>query len=57
MSERKQAKRVCVVMSQQDYERLSQLAWEACRTASGYMRWLLHQHFKKLDAENTSDKK
>ena len=57
MSERKRTKRVGVVMSQQDYERLSQLAQDASRTGSGYMRWLLYQHFKRLDAKKTSDKK
>lgn len=43
----KSSKRVCVTMTEQDHEHLTQLAYETLRTRSGYMRWLLHQDFMK----------
>ena len=44
--QRKQkSKRVCVTMTEQDHEHLTQLAYETLRTRSGYLRWLLHRDF------------
>lgn len=39
------SKRVCVTMTEQDHEYLTQLAIKTLRTRSGYMRWLLHRDF------------
>ena len=40
-------KNVCVVLTPQDYDRLSILAENAQRTRAGYLRWLLHRHFRE----------
>lgn len=42
-------KRVCVTIPQREHERLSRIAGETGRTAAGYLRWLLNQHFRELD--------
>lgn len=42
-------KRVCVTLSLRDHQRLSQLAEESSRTLAGYLRRLLHQHFREQD--------
>ena len=44
-------KRVCVTIPQREHERLSRMAGETGRTAAGYLRWLLRQHFRSLDRE------
>ena len=45
----KNSRQVSVILMEQDYIRLIQLARESNRTVSGYFRWLLHQHFMELD--------
>lgn len=45
-------KSVCVAISMQDHERLVRLAKETGRTKSGYLRWLLHEHFRQQDVQN-----
>lgn len=42
-------KRVCVTFTKPDHDRLSQLAEETGRTLAGYLRWLLHRHFREQD--------
>lgn len=42
-------KKVCITLSLRDYERLSQLAEETGRALAGYLRWLLHRHFREQD--------
>ena len=46
------SKRICVTMTEQDHEQLTRLAYETLRTRSGYIRWLLHQHFREKDIRN-----
>ncbi len=43
---KKEAKKVCVTMTKEDYEKLSRLALNTSRTLPGYLRWLMHQDFK-----------
>lgn len=45
-------KRVCITLTEQDYQYLSHLALETGRTVPGLIRWLLHRHFRKLDGES-----
>lgn len=53
MAERKhKSRRVCVTMTEQDHEHLTRLAYETLRTRSGYIRWLLHRHFREQDSQN-----
>lgn len=42
-------KRVCVMLTPPDHERLSRLAAASGRTLPGYLRWLLHRHFREKD--------
>lgn len=42
-------KHVYVTLTKPDHDRLSQLAAESGRTLPGYLRWLLHRHFKEQD--------
>lgn len=49
MKTREAKKRVCVVIGETEHQRLSRLAEESARTPAGYLRWLLHDHFRKLD--------
>lgn len=44
---KRQKKVVHVSLTLQDYNRLSKLAVESGRTPSGYLRWLLHRHFRE----------
>lgn len=46
-------KRVCVTLSIRDHNRLSQLAEETGRTLAGYLRRLLHRHFREQDHPDT----
>lgn len=46
-------KRVCVTLNLRDHQRLSQLAEETGRTLAGYLRWLLHRHFREQDHPDT----
>lgn len=45
----KNKKRVCVTLNLQDHDRLTQLADENARTRAGYLRWLLHRHFRERE--------
>ena len=49
---KQKSKRVCVTMTEQDHEYLTQLAYKTLRTRSGYMRWLLHQDFMERGIYN-----
>lgn len=40
-------RRVCVMLTEEDYKRLARLAQESSRTAPGFIRWLLHRHFRE----------
>ena len=51
MKHESERKRVCITICQKEYERLSRLAEDAARTPAGYLCWLLHQHFRKLDSQ------
>lgn len=42
-------KYISVTLTQQDHDRLSQLAAASSRTLPGYLRWLLHRHFREQD--------
>ena len=42
-------KTVCVTLTKPDHDHLSQLAEETGRTLAGYLRWLLHRHFREQD--------
>lgn len=46
---KRKKKNVCVMLTPQDHSRLSQLAEETGRTLAGYLRWLLHRHFREQD--------
>ena len=46
---KRKKKNVCVMLPPQDHSRLSQLAEETGRTLAGYLRWLLHRHFREQD--------
>lgn len=46
---KRKKKNVCVMLTPQDHSRLSQLAGESGRTLAGYLRWLLHRHFREQD--------
>ena len=41
--------RLCISITEEDRARLTRLSKESCRTVSGYLRWILHQHFEALD--------
>lgn len=49
MENTKEKRRVCVTLPGGEHHRLSGLAEETGRTPAGYLRWLLHDHFRKLD--------
>nr|WP_325180289.1 hypothetical protein [uncultured Oscillibacter sp.] len=49
MGNEKIKKRISVIIPQKEHERLSHMAGETGRTAAGYLRWLLNQHFRELD--------
>lgn len=50
MEENKRKKKnVFVTLTQQDHDHLSQLAEENGRTLAGYLRWLLHRHFREQE--------
>ena len=49
MENREGKKRVCVTLPGREHHRLSGIAKETGRTPAGYLRWLLHDHFRKLD--------
>lgn len=49
MTIEKKKKQICVIVTEQDFAKLSQLAEKTGRTVPGYMRWLLHQHFYHLN--------
>lgn len=46
---RTEKKRVCVTLPKGEHDRLSRLAAETARTPAGYLRWLLHRHFREQD--------
>lgn len=46
-------KRVCAALTEKDHARLTQLALESGRTLPGYLRWLLHRHFRELDRSDS----
>lgn len=52
MPESNKTRRVTICVTEQDYEKLNYLARESCRTIPGYLRWLLHQHFKKPEEKS-----
>lgn len=45
-------KRVSVILTEQDYAKLFCLAQKTSRTIPGYLRWLLHQHFRKPEEKS-----
>lgn len=45
-------KHVTITITEEEHKRLVFLANEAIRSPAGYMRWLLHSHFRELDKEN-----
>ena len=42
---------VSVVLTAYDYCQLTELSQENGRTRPGYLRWLLHRHFREIEAE------
>ena len=44
-------RQIHITVTKQDHDRLFHLAQQTGRTASGYIRWLLHEHFTNLDKE------
>ena len=44
-------KKVHVALTQEDHDRLSKLAEQEGRSRPGYLRWLLHRHFREVDGK------
>jgi len=54
MKTREPKKKVCVTIPRAEHERLVRMAGETGRTPAGYLRWLLHAHFRDLDKNETA---
>jgi len=47
-------KRIYVTIPGKEHERLARMAMETGRTPAGYLRWLLHAHFRDIDKKGAA---